>query len=486
MTEQFSRFAIALLLTNVWVTNLLAQSDIAFAPEVYAARRMLLMEQIGNAALIVPGKYMIQPEHILKQNPNFWYLTGVESPYAILVVVPEENGLREVLFLPEHFQFAVSNFPQKDLRFRAATWNQPIRRLYPGDEAQTATGIAETYLVDDFKDRVLEIVSEKKTIYFMSDSEEYYAPPGLSPATSFSQQLESDLAAIFPGATMKDATPLVNRMRDIKDEHEIALIRRAVEISTMSLAAAGRAIEPGKNALELVGLMQHIWKREGAPHVSHPPMFAVGPDSLRMYALSYENYNNVDHIMQAGELAYVDYGVAEVDMYASDVCRTFPVSGKFTPEQRKYYDIVVEAEEAALASIKPGAKYIDLVKASAGVFKKYGLQKYEDIDAMGVENVWGIFPSPTHFLGEPLTNPAPVPARGLGHHVDLVVARTITDPDTSIEPGMVITIEPKLYIPELGTGMMIEDMILITEDGYENLSKNLARTADEIEALMAQ
>ena len=78
------------------------------------------------------------------------------------------------------------------------------------------------------------------------------------------------------------------------------------------------------------------------------------------------------------------------------------------------------------------------------------------------------------------------PQDGLGHHVDLVVARTITDPDTSIEPGMVITIEPKLYIPELGTGMMIEDMILITEDGYENLSKNLARTADEIEALMAQ
>ena len=173
-------------------------------------------------------------------------------------------------------------------------------------------------------------------------------------------------------------------------------------------------------------------------------------------------------------------------MYASDVCRTFPVSGKFTPEQRKYYNIVVEAEEAALAAIKPGAKYIDLVKASAGVFKKYGLEKYENIDTMGVENVWGIFPSPTHFLGKPLTNPAPVPARGLGHHVGLVVARTITNPDTLIEPGMVITIEPKLYIPELGTGMMIEDMILITENGYENMSRHLARTADEIEALMAE
>ena len=486
MRKLSSRFVFVLLMTSIWASDLSAQSDVAFAPEVYAARRAALMEQIGDAALVVPGAYMIQPEHILKQTPNFWYLTGVESPYAILVVVPDEGGLREVLFLPDEFQFAVSNFPQRDMRFRAATWNQPIRRLSPGDEAEAATLIGETYPVDDFRDRLLEIVGDKENIYFMSDTEEYYAPPGLTPATSFSQQLEADVAAIFPGAAINDASALVERMRNIKDEHEIALIRRAVDISMMSLTEAGKAIEPGKNALELVGLMQYVWKSEGAAHVSHPPMFSVGPDSLRMYSLSYENYNNVDHVMQAGELAYVDYGVAEVDMYASDVCRTFPVSGKFTPEQRRYYDIVVEAEEAALEAIKPGARYIDLVRASAGVFSKYGLEQYEDIDAMGVENVWGIFPSPTHFLGEPLADPAPVPARGLGHHVDLVVARPIINPETLIVPGMVITIEPKLYIPELGTGMMIEDMILITEDGYENLSRDLARTADEIEALMAQ
>ena len=485
MKKLLAPFVLALLMNGILTAELSAQSDIASEPEVYAERRVKLMDQLGDSALVVPGRYMIRPDHIMKQFPNFWYLTGVESPYAILVVVPQEGGLREVLFLPEHFQFAASNFPQRDMRFRAAIWNQPIRRLSPGNEAEVATGIGETYSVDEFKERLVDIIGDKESIYFMRDMTGYYAPPGLSTATSFSQQLEADVAAIFPKAEIKNATPLVNRMRDIKDEHEIALIRRAVEISTKSLEAAGKAIEPGKNALELVGLMHHVWKSEGASY-THSPMFSVGPHSLRMYALSNENYNSVDHIMQAGELAYVDYGVAEVNMYASDVCRTFPVSGKFTAEQRKYYDIVVEAEEAALAAIKPGAKYIDLVKASAGVFKKYGLDKYEDIDAMGVENVWGVFPSPTHFLGEPLANPAPVPARGLGHHVGLVVARSITNPDTLIEPGMVITIEPKLYIPELGTGMMIEDVVLITEDGYENLSKNLARTADEIEALMAQ
>ena len=158
-------------------------------------------------------------------------------------------------FLPEHFQFAVANFPQKDMRFRAATWNQPSRRLSPGNAAEFATGFDETYPVDEFKQRLSEIVGNKKTIYFMRDTEEYYSPPGLTKATSFRQQMESDIAGLFPKATIKSATQMVNTMRNIKDEHELALIRRAVEISTMSLEAAGKSIVPGKNALELVGLM---------------------------------------------------------------------------------------------------------------------------------------------------------------------------------------------------------------------------------------
>ena len=175
-------------------------------------------------------------------------------------------------------------------------------------------------------------------------------------------------------------------------------------------------------------------------------------------------------------------------MYGSDLCRTIPVSGTFTPEQRQYYNLVLEAQEAAIAAVKPGALMLDVIKAAARVFKKAGLDQNENPAIMGVDRVWGVMPSPTHYINRDagITKYTRYGAgvRDIGHHVGLD-ATDSRDWSVPLEPGMVITVEPKIYIPDKQIAIMIEDMILVTPTGRENLSIDAPKSARDIEALMA-
>jgi Xaa-Pro aminopeptidase len=279
-------------------------------------------------------------------------------------------------------------------------------------------------------------------------------------------------------------------MRLVKDEHEIAALRKAAEISALSLVEAMRAIRPGMNDLELAGLMEYVWRREGSPRNSFGPIVASGPSAVSLYTLRSENYRPVYRVMQEGELVFIDYGAAEWDMYTSDVCRTFPVSGRFTPRQREVYEVVLEALYAALATIRPGVMKRDVIRAAAGVFQAHGYDDYEDIETMGVERVWGLMPSPTYWIERDGGHTDYSGARGtgvrdLGHHVGLD-ALDSRDYSMPLEPGMVFTVEPKIYIPDEGIAIMIEEVVLVTEDGYENLSASAPTTVEEIERVMAE
>jgi Xaa-Pro aminopeptidase len=192
--------------------------------------------------------------------------------------------------------------------------------------------------------------------------------------------------------------------------------------------------------------------------------------------------------MNDGELVFIDYGAAEYRTYTSDICRTFPVNGRFTPLQRRYYEIVLEAQDSALAAIRPGVMMLDVIRAAAAVYQRHGLEQYEDIDRMGVDRVWGVMPSPTHFItqGKDLTNYSGVSGTGvrdLGHFIGLEVSES-RDYSMPLEPGMVFTVEPKLYIPAENIAIMIEDMIVVTVTGHENLSADAPRTVDAIERVM--
>ncbi len=466
-----------------------AQSDVAFPPDVYAERRARLLDVL-DAPVIVPGEYMIRHGGRKRQEPNFFYLTGVESPYAILYMEPAAaGGAREILFLPEHRQFAGAQYSFQDPRLQDAAWNRLIRRLEPGSEAERATGIAETAPLADFVPRLQELTRAHTTVYFAAEDGELYAPPGLAAPRTQRQQLEGSVSQAI-GQDLADATPAIERMRVIKDAYEIDALRRAAEISAEGLVEAMRRIEPGMNDLEVAGIMEWAWKRGGSPRPAFPPIVASGPDAVSLFTIRSENYNSVDRVMRDGDLVFIDYGAAEWAMYGSDICRTFPVSGRFTDEQRRLYEIVLEAQEAAIAEVRPGASILDVIRAAAGVFQAHGLEANEDIDAMGVERVWGLMPSPTHYLTQErgltrYTAVAGLGVRDIGHHIGLE-ATDGRDYTTPLEPGMVFTVEPKIYVPDLDIAIMIEDVILVTESGYENLSASAPRTVAEIERIMGE
>jgi Xaa-Pro aminopeptidase len=478
-----------------------AQSDVAFPREVYAARRARLAAQTGDALVIVPGRNSIGEEDLFKQDPNFWYLTGVESPYAILVIVPGRwavgslssfsvaaDAVRAVLFLPEKYQFASSQFPMLDEGFRRAVWNRPVRRFAPGKEAAEATGIAETYPIDEFAARVKELAAGRATVYLPLDEIKLYAPAGLAAPITSPQQFSNAISALLPGLAQKNLTALLAPMRMVKDRYEIAALRRAAEISGHGLIEAMKAARPGMNDREIAGLMEYVWKREGSPRASFAPIVASGADAMTFFTLRGENYNSTDRVMRDDDLLFVDYGAAEFQTYTSDLCRTFPVSGKFSPEQRKYYDIVLEAQEAAIAAVKPGVMMVDVIKAAAAVYRRHGLEPYEDIAKMGEDKVWGLMPSPTHYLarsaGLVRYTRMGVGVRDLGHPIGLEPTE-LRDYSRPLAPGTVVTIEPKIYIPEKTIAIMIEDEVLVTADGHEVLSAATPKKPDEIERIMA-
>ncbi len=483
------------LASGLWPGALSAQSDIAFPTQVYVGRRAALLAELPEAVVVVPGRYLVSPgDEPVKQDPDFWYLTGVESPYAVLVMEQEPasatslRGWRTYLFVPTEFQFAGGQFPMADSLFRRAPWNRPRNRLVPGVDAARLTGANEVLPLDSLAPRLRAMLSRRRALYLPLGAT-MYAPPGLAAPLTPEAQLARGIAALAPGTEPRDVKPLIARLRAVKDTYEIAALREAARIAGLGLVEAMRATRPGLNDREIGGLMEYVWKREGSQRPAFTPIVMSGPNLMTLFTLQRERYNAVNNVMKAGDLLFMDYGAAEWNTYGSDLCRTIPVSGRFTAEQRKYYDIVLEAQEAAIAAIKPGVMMVDVIKRAAEVFQRHGLQPNEDIGRMGVDRVWGLMPSPTHYLtrdaGITRYSAAGFGVRDIGHMVGLE-ATDGRDWSRPLEAGMVVTIEPKLYIPDMGIAIMIEDEILVTATGHENLSAAVPKRAADIERVMAE
>lgn len=307
----------------IWLAVAALAAQAAPPAPNYAARRARLQAAFPDAAIIIPGRNFVGQigETQLKQDPNFWYLTGVESPFAILVMTPKQTAL----FLPDEFQFASGQYPTQDEGFRRAPWNRPIGRLFPGRAAEEATGIAATYRLDDFALMLPKLVENVATVYLPRDGHRLYMPSGLAAPALVGEQIADAIAAKLPGKRIENVLPKLAKMRLIKDEMEIHALRRAAEISGVGLVEAMRAIRPGVTDRSVAGVMEQAWKREGSPRASFSPVVNSGPNAMHFFPLLSERYD-VDRVMQAGEMVFIDYGAAEFEMYTADICRTFPVS----------------------------------------------------------------------------------------------------------------------------------------------------------------
>ena len=379
-----------------------------------------------------------------RQNEEFYYLTGWNEPDAIMLLAPKAHAPgaapelgEEILYIPSH---------NRD----EEKWTGP--KLAPEDaDAPARTGFRTVRDVAQFASDLQEALKGFSTIYTE------LSPQPESGEECFQAEMVRKIREKAPQASLADLRMIVGRMRAVKSPGEIALIRKAVDASVEAHFAAMKAVKPGVWEYEIAALMKYEFERRGCEWPAYPPIVGSGFFSTVLH------YDQDWNQMQDGDVVVMDVA-GSYSGYASDITRTLPVNGHFTARQREIYEIVLGAQNAALAAAKPGA-YV-------GRHGAKGLNEiaFEYINTHG-KDLHG------QRLGQYFIH-------GLSHPIGLNVHDPL-DYSRTLEPGMVITMEPGIYIPEEKIGVRIEDDILITPDGNELLTGRLPRAVDEIEKVMA-
>jgi Xaa-Pro aminopeptidase len=411
---------------------------------VFAERRAKLVAAV-NAPIVLfgyTGHEEANPSYVFMQEENFYYLTGHNEEGAALLLVPESadekgwTGPREILYLP----------PRNPAEER---WNGP--RIGPDDPGiLEKTGFARVETFAKLRDTFAALAKNYPEIYT-----ELPGPhdEGYPHAANWSQWVK-DAA---PQASLKDISPAVGTLRAIKSPGELALIQKAVDPSIDAHFEAMKMVRPGLYEYQVAARMVDIHGYAGCETEAYAPIVGTGFNSTVLH------YNKLDRRIEDGDIVLLDVG-GQYSGYASDITRTIPANGKFTPRQREIYEIVLGAQNAAMAALKPGM--------TLGGKDETSLQKIamDYIDTHGKDKEG-------RSLGRYYIH-------GLSHHVGLDV-HDPSGPSRPLEPGMVITIEPGIYIPEENLGVRIEDDVLITPTGYKQLTARLPRSPDEIEKIMA-
>ena len=393
----------------------------------YKQRRAALREKIGDGVLILFGNTESEHGNIRSgffQEPNFYYVTGWNEPGARLVMTPSA----EILLIPRRD-------PEQE------KWTG--RKLAPGDaDVATVTGFDSVGATESFESSLPKWLEAGNKLYTLAKT------PGADA-----------LRRAVPLRELYDATMHLSRIRAIKSVPEISLIQRATDAGVQAHRAAWKRIKPGLSEYQVAATMSNAYFETGCERHAYSPIVGSGQNGAILH------YSQNTRKMDEGELLLMDVG-PECSMYATDITRTVPVSGKFNSRQRELYDIVLGAQKAAIAAVKPGVML-------GSRTSKTGLQKL-------VIDYFNSHGADKH--GKPLGQYF---THGLGHHVGLDVHDPY-DPAIPLAPGMVITIEPGLYIPEESIGIRIEDVVLVTEDGAKVLSSSLPSEAEAIERAMAR
>lgn len=416
----------------------------------YRMRRQALASRIDGVAVLFAGTEASGGNAIygFRQNDNFYYLTGWAEPGAALLIAPAVEAsadsparpYTEILFLP-------ANNPSQE------QWTGP--KLGPNDpNARKITGFDRVETLDKMRDELTRVAPGPRVAIY-SDLPGYDEK---SPAPTALAWLRR--ANAFPaGVSYRDINPILESLRTVKDVGEIELIRKATNASIDAHFAAMKAVHPGVTEREISALMQYEFGKRGCERPAYAPIVGTGFNSTLLH------YSDDSATVQAGDVVVMDVA-GEYSMYASDITRTVPATGKFTPRQREIYDIVLGAQRAAIAAFQSGKSHIDR-EGTNTIYKV----AYDYINTHGKD-----------LHGQPLGKYF---IHGLSHYVGL----NVHDPgDYSVPagPGMVFTIEPGIYIPEEKLGVRIEDIFYVNRDGkLVNLTAALPHTADEVEHAMA-
>jgi len=404
-------------------------------PEILQARRTALMDSIGSGVVILESASMKSIEgdypqdSDFRQHNDFFYLTGLETPDSWLMLTVGTNGARsETLFIPER------NPGQEQWTGRKPSF----------DEASQVSGVREVRAAGEFGSAL------QRSVFFRP------SPPTVhTPLNRHTRDDEIVRQLVFDASVeVHDVEPVIAQLRLIKDEHEIRMMRRAIDITAGAHRAAMRAARPGMYEYELEAVIEFNFRLGGAERVGFPSIVGSGPNSVVLH------YDRSRREIEAGDVVVVDIG-AEYSYYSADVTRTIPISGRFSPRQREIYQLVLGAQQAAIEAVRPGVTVGDLTRIA-----RLWLRENSG-ETCGTQTC------DVYFI------------HGLSHWLGMDV-HDVGDYTTPLQPGMVLTIEPGIYIADENLGVRIEDDVLVTETGYEVLSAGAPRDPDEIEALMEE
>jgi Xaa-Pro aminopeptidase len=356
------------------------------------------------------------------QESNFLYLSGWREPGAVMMLTQQT----EILFLPNR---------------------DPRMELYTGRKLDSSDPDAPKHAGFD---RVMPRSALESSFLKVLET----APRVYTLAGDVSSRKLKSLAVLHDEA---DAAQTIARLRMVKSAAEIELIAKSTDATVAAHLAGWKKTRPGVWEYEIAADMTNVYFERGCERNAYAPIVGSGPNSVILHYAA--NHRRLD----SGETVVADVG-AECSDYATDVTRTVPAGGKFTPRQREIYEIVLGAQKAAIAAIKPGMR----LRAEGPSLHQIA---YDYINTHGRD-----------LHGQPLGKYF---VHGLGHYVGLDV-HDPGDPAAPLRAGTVITIEPGIYIPEENIGIRIEDVVVVTEDGCKVLSAALPREIGDIEKLVGK
>ena len=420
-------------------------TELPFSKEELAQRRTNLMSELRaqnkEGLVLIPAKDGFSYGETFRQLDDFYYFTGLELPNAILAIeVPSGNT---IVFTPE-----------MDKRFYSASRPND----FPGRPLLNDTAIAMQSgmilkNIDKFSAFINSKTSEVIIINNGREGDIRFASNDYIATYSPIQVLIQALKSKHDISNFDNAYNAIANVRMIKSEAEIVIMKKASKITVESIKEAAKSIQPGMDERYLEGVLEGHYKKLGAERLAFGSIIKSGPNSLWPWRILATHYNRRNRIMEKGDLVIFDVG-CEYNNYVSDIGRTFPVSGKFTPRQKDILTMEVSVADQIIDYLKPGITFQDIRNLTDKIIPE---------DAKPYMQV-GLF---------------------FGHHLGLSTGDPDL-PDAVLKPGMIFTVEPWYYNHDEQISVFTEDVILITETGCEVLSKDLPRTPEALELLMKQ